>query len=365
MPHTNPVSQKPHPLRIVTRAMCCAIGHHADAAIAAIRARINHFRETEFVARDGQPIMGAHLYEVDAWGEDRIDLMLHSVIAQCLSKTPQVPTEQIGLMVMTTSVNHHGLPSQRLAEELQRFTEGQVAGFEPFFPESILCSYGKGGIARALGEADQWMNQPNGPQQVLLIGIDSLLHAAAIEHYLLQERLVTGYNADGFIPAEGAAALLLTSKQADTPALWIDAWASDEETWRIDGGQPLRAEALSRAVRKVIGLAGTELAALKFHASGMNGESWYAKEVSLTLSRVIERRVADFPHHMIAQFTGETGAAAPALTLAWLASAMGRTTSPTGNSALVHFSDEMGPRSALIVRYRASDTRVTQAPAGG
>lgn len=365
MPHTSPISQDQHPLRIVSRAMCCAVGHRAEAAIAAIRARINHFRETEFVAHDGQPIIGAHLYEVNAWGEDRICLMLHNAISECLESVPKLPTEQIGLMVMTTSVAHHGLPSQRLAEELQSFTEGQATGFEPFFPESMLCSYGKGGIARALSEADQWMNQPNSPKFVLLIGIDSLLQAAAIEHYLSQDRLVTGYNADGFIPAEGAAALLLTREQADTPALWIDAWASGEEMWRIDGDYPLRAEALARTVRKAISLAGTELAALQFHASGMNGESWYAKEVSLTLSRVIERRVANFSHHMIAQFTGETGAASPALTLAWLASAMGRTTHPPGNSALVHFADEKGPRSALVVRYRSSNVPVTRTLAGG
>lgn len=340
--------------------MCCAVGHHAKAASAAIRARINHFRETEFVARDGQPIVGAHLYAVDAWGEDRIRLMLHGVLRECLAAAPELPTEEIGLMVITTSVAHHGLPSQRLAEELQNFTEGAVAGFGTFYPESLLCHYGKGGIARALGEIEHWMNQHPGLNYVMLIGVDSLLHAAAIEHYLLQERLATGDNADGFIPAEGAGALLLTRKPAAEPALWIDAWAGAEEAWRIEGEHPLRAEALSRAVREAIALAGTELAALNGHASGMNGESWYAKEVSLTLSRVLERRVADFPHHRIAQFTGETGAASPILTLAWLADALGRTTNHSGNGALVHFADEPGPRSALVVRYRGSEDKTHQ-----
>ena len=217
-----------------------------------------------------------------------------------------------------------------------------------------------GGLARPGVAGHNLPLRTGATAHVMLIGVDSLLHAAAIEHYLLQERLATGDNADGFIPAEGAGALLLTRKPAAEPALWIDAWAGAEEAWRIEGEHPLRAEALSRAVREAIALAGTELAALNGHASGMNGESWYAKEVSLTLSRVLERRVADFPHHRIAQFTGETGAASPILTLAWLADALGRTTNHSGNGALVHFADEPGPRSALVVRYRGSEDKTHQ-----
>jgi 3-oxoacyl-[acyl-carrier-protein] synthase-1 len=337
--------------------MCCAVGHNAKAATAAIRARINHFRETEFVAYDGQPIMGAQLYAVNAWGEERIRLMLRSVLGECLSAVPEVRTEEIGLMVMTTSVAQHGLPSEKLVDELNELTAGEVEGFSGFYPQSLLCTYGKGGIARALDDATQWLNQENGPRYVMLIGVDTLLHAAAIEHYLIHERLVVSNNADGFIPAEGAGALLLTQKRSSESELWIDAWASAEEAWRIDGEQPMRAEAMTKAVRQAISLAGTELAALNFHASGMNGESWYAKEISLTLSRVLERRVADFPHYMVAQNVGETGAASPILTLAWLVDLMGRTSGHPGANGLLHFSDEPGSRSALIVRYRSADTK--------
>ena len=67
-------------LRIAGRAMCCSVGHHAPAACAAIHARLNHFRETSFVAYDGKPVIGASLYGLDLWGEARHDRMAHRVI---------------------------------------------------------------------------------------------------------------------------------------------------------------------------------------------------------------------------------------------------------------------------------------------
>ncbi|GGC00676.1 hypothetical protein GCM10011572_23370 [Pseudoduganella buxea] len=58
------------PLRIAARAMCCAVGHNAQAPTAAINARLNHFRETGFVAPGGTPLAGGALYELDAWGRN-------------------------------------------------------------------------------------------------------------------------------------------------------------------------------------------------------------------------------------------------------------------------------------------------------
>ena len=174
----------------------------------------------------------------------------------------------------------------------------------------------------------------------------------AIEHYLGQDRIATASNPDGFIPAEGAAALLL-SRQADagTASLWIDAVATREDPWRIDGDTPLRGQALTEAIREAARQVGTEVAALDFHASGMTGESWYAKEINVAMARALERRVAEYPHHIIAASVGETGAAAPLLTLAWLADVMGREAGP-GRRAVLHFAGDDGQRAAMIVTHR-------------
>jgi 3-oxoacyl-[acyl-carrier-protein] synthase I len=351
----NPRDQPLRPLRIASRGMCCAVGHNARAATAAIRARMNHFRDTEFVGSDGLPIIGAHLYAVDLWGEERLRLMLRSVLAECLVPMPDLQTEEIGIVLLTANAEGHGQAQEELAKEIECLRSGTTPGLGTFHAQSQLCAYGKAGIARALMEAERMLTLQGGPKYVALATVDSLLHAAAIERYLAYGRIATPSNPDGFIPAEGAAALLLTRENGAGPALWIDSCATAEEAWRIDKDLPLRANALTEAIRNAASLAGTEVAALHFHASGMNGEGWYAKEVSLALTRALERRAPNFAHHMIARSVGETGAAAPVLSLAWLADAMGRGTDGPGHSALLHFAEAEGQRAALIVRFRSGN----------
>ncbi|CAJ0783607.1 hypothetical protein R8510_05153 [Ralstonia chuxiongensis] len=285
---------------------------------------MTHFRETEFVAEDGAPIIGAFLYDLDVWGDERLRLMVRSVLAECLQSMPHVRTEDVGVVLLTAQTGGDGLAPLGLVDELDALGDGSLPGLGPFHPKSCLCAYGKAGIGRALMNATDMLVQPDHPKYVALVAVDSLLHAAAIEHYLSYERVATVANPDGFAPAEGAAVVLLTLDGGDGPSLWIDACSIAEETWRIDADLPLRADALTQAIRSAASIAGTEIAALDFHASGMSGEGWYAKDVSIAFTRALERRAPDFDHHMIARTVGETGAAASVLTLAWLADAMGR-----------------------------------------
>lgn len=342
------------PLRVVSRGMCCAVGHHATAATAAINARMNHFRETEFVARGGIPIVGGALFDVGAWGAERLDHMLRLVVAEAMAGNDAISPAEIALMVIGAEAARPGRSSDCLADSLTDLISQQRSAGEEFHPASRFCAYGKGGIARALMDAATLMSQKGGPRYVLLAAVDSFLDAGAIEQYLEDERIATKSNADGFIPAEGAAAVLLSRDGSDAPAMWIDAVASSQEIWRFDSDVPVRALGLTEALRSVARSAGTEIAGLDFHASGMTGEGWYTKEVNLALSRCMERKKSEFPHLIVTRSVGETGAAAPLLSLAWLAALMGHAAASPGRQGLLHFAGDDGQRSALVVRYRAT-----------
>ncbi len=342
-------------LRIAGRAMCCSVGHHAPAACAAIHARLNHFRETSFVAYDGKPVIGASLYGLDLWGEARHDRMAHRVIDECLGAMPDTAREHIALFVLCAPDDLGGVGPRWARRAVgAACAPDQGPGFHR---ASRSLPYGSGGVGQALIEAAQCLRERDAPSQVLLLAVDSMLQAHTIEHYLALERIATATNADGFIPGEAAAALLLTPRADEHDALWIDACAGHEDAWRIDGDAPLRADGLTTALRELADTARTELATLDFHASGMNGESWYAKETNLGLARALERRVEEFPHLMIARSVGETGSAAPLLTLAWLADLARREPAAIANGALLHFSHALGRRSALIVRPRPAPAR--------
>lgn len=344
----------PVPLRVVARAMCCSIGHNARATTAAINAHLNHFRETEFVDDSGDVIIGAALHDVPVWGVERLCLMLHAVVAESLQSNNAIglETDQIAIMLLTSETERPGMPHDALAEHLADLATGNVPGMGPFHAKSAMYAYGKAGIARLLQEAGTLLTDDQPPTHVLLVAVDSLLDAGAIEHFLASERIATSDNADGFIPGEGAAALLLSPHAADRPALWVEATATALESWRINGDAPLRANALVQAIRDAGREAGIAVDDLDFHASGMTGESWYAKEVSLAITRVLEQRKPEFPHYIVASRAGETGAAAPVLTLAWLSDVMERATGSPGGSALLHFAGDDGHRAALVIRYR-------------
>ena len=114
----------------------------------------------------------------------------------------------------------------------------------------------------------------------------------------------------------------------------------------------MRAAGLTQAIRAAVETADTQLIGLDFHASGMAGEAWYAKEASLALSRCIEQRKPSFPHLIVARSVGETGAASGVLTLAWLAGTMTRPEGRPGRAGLLHFAGDDGERSALVIRTR-------------
>lgn len=338
------------PLRVVSRAMCCSVGYTAPAASAAINARLNHFRETQFVSRGGAPIIGGALFEVDTWGAERLSYMLRSVIAEALAEHIAVDAAQIAILVIGAEPQRPGRPSNCLADALAEILgEARQHGKE-FHALSQFCDYGKAGIGKALELASQLLESEGGLEYVLLAAADSLLDAGAVERFLDEERIATESNADGFIPAEGAGAVLLTKVPAATPALWIEGVATAQEDWRLDSDTPLRAQGLTAVIRGAAAAANCQVASLDFHASGMTGESWYAKEVGLALARCMERKKPEFPHLMVVRSVGETGTASPLLTLSWLAGLMANQINP-GSAGLLHFAGDDGQRAAMVVRY--------------
>jgi 3-oxoacyl-[acyl-carrier-protein] synthase I len=346
------------PLRIVSSAMCCALGHDQRAAVAGIEARVNHFRETQFVCDEGMPIMGGALFSFPVWGQERLARVLAKVVPECLAGAPDVSLHKVALMLLCAQSDQSGPSESFWPNELAALQKRHGFGDRP-----KLCRYGKAGIAQVLQEAAQALGKTQGLDHVLLVGIDSLLDAGVVETLLEQERVATRRNADGLIPAEGAGAILLTRRSPAPTALsaasslWIEGVADANEVWQLGSDTPARALGLTQAMRAASAMAKTPVAELDFHASGMTGEGWYAKEVSMALSRCMEHRKNRFEHLTIASYLGETGAASAVLTMAWLAQVMPLEDDGPGKSALLHFASDSGQRAALVVRMRSDKNR--------
>lgn len=347
------VTQKAHktfPLRVVASGICCAVGFTADASIAAIRAHINHFRETDFVDDAGQPITASMLYEIPVWGEQRLQHMYRAVMAECLSALPENPDPE-GLLppvILIGAELGRGARFARSMEWLLR-TNRPSEGYDP--RAQYICQ-GKAGIANALQIAHEILSTPNAPKYVIIAGIDSFLDAATIEYFIHRQRIRCSTNPDGFIPGEAGAAIALSTKAGKEPSLWIEGVGQAQEQARPEGGAPpLLARGLTQALRNAIEDAGTQDTDYMFHASGVSGEQWHFKEAALAMDRVMTQKRDTFPHRLVCQSVGEVGAACGPLALAWIASEMGED-DILGHRGLLHFANEDGQRSALAIHYR-------------
>ncbi len=82
------------PLSILACGMTTAVGLTAPASCAAIRARLDGFKETRFIARGGEWIVGAEVPLEEPWrGIPRLAHMLEGPLRECLAAT-DLPPEQ-------------------------------------------------------------------------------------------------------------------------------------------------------------------------------------------------------------------------------------------------------------------------------
>ncbi|MPM15926.1 hypothetical protein SDC9_62300 [bioreactor metagenome] len=335
-------------MRVAARGICCSVGNAADSAIAAIRAKLNHFRETQFIDRAGEPIYGASIYGTTEWGTRRLQFMYGNAIAECFSQLSVVDPREVPILLIGAEEER----SSRFNSDLQLMLR-QHLRHSNMHANSGWAPLGKAGIGIALRNAAELFRSPTPPSHVVVAGVDSYLDAASISHCLIDERIRCSTNSDGFIPGEAAAAIALTTtpQKNDESALWVEGWGEATETASPVNGKPLLAKGLTQAIRNAIECAGKTPEDFYFHASGVNGEQWYFKEAALAMDRVMTSKMEQFPHRLICQSVGEIGAACGPLTLAWVGREM-QSDESLGPSGLLHFANDNGLRTAIAVHYR-------------
>lgn len=362
------------PLRIAAEGLCTALGYTLPRTAAAIRSRLNLFRETHFVGLGGKPVVGALVHGLDIWGGQRQAALLRMTFEEVWERAaaaegPAPSPASTALLLLLPPAAHDTVPLHELHEAFRALTDGYG-----LHPASGAMHAGRGGVAAGIQRASQWLAKDadaeaptNGiapVRHVVVLASDSLLTAPTVERLLAQRRLAEDQHTDALLPGEAAAAVMLTRTAVHTatrtaPEVWITGAAHGLDDWRLDGDTPLRAQALTAVLREAARRSGIAVADAEFHASGMNGEHWMAREIDLALSRAMERKRTHFPHHRIAQFIGDTGTAGALATLAWITHEMrvdrqaGQNgTRRIGRIGLLHFSEDDGQRSALMLCAR-------------
>lgn len=345
-------------LFIDSAGLCCALGYHLKAAVPALRANMDHFQASGFYSLNSDPINVASLPD-EIYGPERLKRWLEFALRDCLSAANDIESvldpQRTNIIVLAPENTR----THSVADDYEKMTRTVIdqlcierhdneADHTQHTAWNIeVISQGRTGLADALRQSGKYLVNGHAAQ-VLIAGVDSYLNAGDINHYLRDERLFVSGNSNGFIPGEGAAAILLRISDLDEPGLHIDGVGIAREVGRHDGSVPSRGQGLTEAIRSACRQAKISPTDLQFRISDQNGEQFYSNDGANALSRVMYG--SNRPTQLtLADKIGEVGAPSGLAMLAWLNQDMTHPTFSPGNRGLLHLANDNGDRCAIVL----------------
>lgn len=334
------------PLALIAAGMVTGVGLTAASSCAAIRCGINNFDETRFIGGSGEWIIGSEVRLEAPWrGRAKLAKMAARAIAEAMSSAAGLAPSSMPILLCIAESDRPGQIegiSGSLFNELQ-----QELGFA-FHPDSSLVAMGRVGGAVAVLEAYRLILQQR-HEAVVVAGVDTFLVGPMLAEYRARGRLLAPDNANGFIPGEAAAAVVIARQGLDpgTPLL-LRGLGFAREPVTVEAEAPLRGDGMTAAVRAALENAGLRIDQIDHRISDVSGEQYRFKELALALIRLLRERKVDLGIWHPADCVGETGAAALPLMLGVLFYGARKSYLP-GPVFLAHLSNDDDKRAALVV----------------
>lgn len=336
-----------HLLAIGRTGLVTSVGLSAPAACAAIRAKLTNPSETRFIDSHGEWIMAHQVPLDEPWrGRTKLAKMAALAVDEVLADVPRAAWAGVPLLLCVAEADR---PGRLDGLDDRLFTELQAELDTRFHPASAVVAHGRVAVAVALLKARALVWE-GGFEQVLIAATDSLLTWPTLSHYEREDRLLTPTNSNGFMPGEGAGALLVR-RPAEVDELIVSGLGFGVEKAHLTSDEPLRAEGLSMAIKAALAEAGVAMHDMDFRITDLSGEQFYFKEAALALSRTLRQRKEEFDLWHPAECTGEPGAVAGVSILA-LADAACRKRYTKGPAIVAHMGNDAGQRAALTLHWR-------------
>ncbi|MEI2767174.1 MAG: hypothetical protein V9E86_01415 [Nitrosomonas sp.] len=235
------------PLAITATGMVTGVGLSAPASCAAIRCAIDNFQETRFMDSGGEWIMGCEVPLEQPWrGRTKLIKMATAAIQECLSGDQKIVPEATPLLLCLSEKERSG---RVFDDDNQFFLDLQEELQLQFHPKSRVIAQGHVSIAIALKHARELIQELK-VSHVLIAATDSLLVGPTLAYFEDRERLLTSQNSNGFIPGEGAAALVVEPVTANLRSQLVCVGLGfGVELAHIDSDEPLRADGLTAAIK--------------------------------------------------------------------------------------------------------------------
>jgi 3-oxoacyl-(acyl-carrier-protein) synthase len=226
------------------------------------------------------------------------------------------------------------------------------------YSASRIIGTGRTGVLEALRLAQFYLGSGQ-HDHVLIGGVDSCQHSAWLEFLDRTERLKSASphrRADTFVPGEGAAFLLLTNNPAcamhsNNRVMTLTEPGLSQEAGHIYSQAPYRGDGLDAAVKQALSHL-PEPHKIHYLFSGINGESYWAKELGVAVTRS-SQRFDNMKHQHPADCFGDLGAATGGALIALAAYSAFKQNSPA-NSLICTSSDSAYRAAVCLIPERIS-----------
>jgi 3-oxoacyl-[acyl-carrier-protein] synthase-1 len=275
-------------LDVIACGMVTAVGLDAPSAAAAMRARLDGFQETRFPGGDGGWLIGAPVPMPRGFiGEKRMAHMAAAAILECFDAVPAARTAATPLILCLAETARPGRPVADPASLVRRI--GAITGIEAG-TRARAVEHGRPSGVAALQQAARLI--AGGARHVVIAGIDSYLTTLSVAHFAAERRLLMPGNADGFIPGEAAAAIIVGPPGSGAFRLASLGLAREPafiyNGLDADGAHlPLRGDGMVAAYRQALDAAGIEMRDVGYRISDLIGESWFFRQSALASLRLV------------------------------------------------------------------------------
>ncbi|APO78555.1 3-oxoacyl-(acyl-carrier-protein) synthase protein (plasmid) [Rhizobium etli 8C-3] len=334
---------------IVSIGMATAVGLDAPSACAAMRARLDGFRETRFLGPGGNWLIGAPVPLPRNWvGEKRMAYLAAGAICEAFEAVPEA-RGQTALILCLAEEGRTGRPAPDGARLLGRIAEIVES---PPHGRSRIVAHGRPSGHVALEQARRILAAGEA-SYVMIAGVDSYLTAETIAYYLANKRLLTPENSNGFIPGEAAAAVLCMRSQKNCLRLFGLGLAGEQAFIYNTEDLPLRGDGMTSAYRAALQEAGIEMNRVGYRIADLVGEQYWFKQSALASLRLLRGRHEFQDIWSPGECLGNIGAAAVPMMIGMAFTAT-RKGYAAGNPVLIEASNDSGACGAAILAARAA-----------
>ena len=341
------------PLHLIALGARTAVGMNSESCAASVRAGISRVTEFAFASRSGEPIMVASdpLLDSDLEGRHRLWPMLLGVldeVAEQLSVAAVRPGRIEVLLALPE--NRPGFTDEDarwLVESARTQWRRSGCSFD-----IRLAGRGHAGVVSAVDQAAQ---EARGQRDTafLAVGVDSYVDTSTFLWLEKNRRLHQRGVRTGFVPGEGAGALLLAppalgARMQLPPLAVVDGVGTAMETQLSDSELGASGVALSRAISAATARTGRPSEVADEVYIDINGERYRSEEWGFAMLR--GPSAFRGPNYRApGDCWGEVGAAFGALAAVLVARSFVRGYA-RGQTAMVLAASDAGLRGALLLK---------------